>query len=811
MAGVLHRSIKVRYCRSRPAAAQPLGCWRAEAGNIDRRWGFFWLGRSGWAVALVTGAGVVLTGCGTSNEHVGRSAPSEVINQIREVDLSPRFPQGPRQVNETSSSPGPQAQSYYGDGTPATARGQPGNRGAESDDSPVTTGTLTEGPPRSPGGSGYEMNFENAPIAAVAKAILGDILGVGYTIDPRVQTTVSLSSGRAVPKKDILYVLESALLVSNVALVREARGYRLTPTAEAAGTGSIDRSEGVEAGFGITVVPLHFVSAPTLMKLLDNFASKPGTVRADPARNLVVIQGNAADRRAAIDTVLTFDADWMRGQSVGIYPVSNSTPEPIIVELERIIDAGEGGLSQNVVKLQPIGRQNAILVVTRKPEFLKTVSTWITRLDKAGSAGTGVKVYRMRYGDARQTAALLNDIFVGNSSSGFDSPVNQLVPGGGAIASSQQPRLGIASPQSSLGAPANFDTRYADSAGGLAASSGSGLAQSSGNGRAGPYSGGGTTPILPGVRIAADIVNNALLIYANQENYRIIERTLQQLDRPQLQVSIDATIAEITLNDTLRYGVQFFLKSQDVGLGKDNGSILNTASLTSAVLSRALPGFNFLVGTEAQPRMILDALHAVTDVKVLSTPSLVVIDNQSAYLQVGDQIPITTRTAQAVDVPTGPVVNSIDYRNTGVILRVAPRINANGNVLLDIEQEISNVADTSTAETLTPTVSQRKVRSSIAVASGQTVLLAGLTSERQNRDRRGIPFLDQVPALGPFLARNAGTVNRTELIIFIRPQIIRNGVDASRIAEELRGKMRSRLATPQAALQQSRTEVVCCK
>src|SRR5262249_16945206 len=160
-------------------------------------------------------------------------------------------------------------------------------------------------------------------------------------------------------------------------------------------------------------------------------------------------------------------------------------------------------------------------------------------------------------------------------------------------------------------------------------------------------------------------------------------------------------------------------------------------------------------------------------------------------LQVGDQIPITTRTAQSVDVPTAPIVNSVDYRNTGVILRVAPRINANGNAMLDIEQEISSVAQTSTAETLTPTVSQRKVRSSIVVASGQTVLLGVLMSERQDRGSDGIPLLDQAPGvLSALFSRKTGALQRTELVIFIRPQIIRNGMDARRVAEELRLRMR---------------------
>ena len=238
----------------------------------------------------------------------------------------------------------------------------------------------------------------------MAKAILGDILGVGYTIDPRVKGTVSLSSGRAVPRKDLLFVLEDALRMSNVALVHDAQGYRLIPITEAVAAGFADWKRNPSAGYGISVIPLQYVSAQTLIKLLDNYAAKPGMVRAEPSRNLIIIQGSSADRRAAIETVLSFDADWMLGQSIGIFPLNNSTPEPIISELNRIIDAGQGGLSQDLVKLEPISRQNAILAVARKPQLLKRVASWIERLDKSGGAGTDVKVYRMHYGDARQVA-----------------------------------------------------------------------------------------------------------------------------------------------------------------------------------------------------------------------------------------------------------------------------------------------------------------------------------------------------------------------------------------------------------------------
>ena len=224
---------------------------------------------------------------------------------------------------------------------PCPARSTP-NRA----DDAITTGAV---PPRGQAGpaeKGYELNFENTPVAVIAKAVLGDILGLGYTINSRVQGTVNLSSGRPIPRKDLLYVLESALRVSAIALVREGSGYRLVLAPEAVGSGALDSVKSLEAGYGITVVPLQYVSAQVLTKLLENFATKPGMVRADPSRNLMVIQGNAADRRAAINTALDFDADWMRGQSVGIYPVANSMPEPVIAELERIINSGKGQLAK---------------------------------------------------------------------------------------------------------------------------------------------------------------------------------------------------------------------------------------------------------------------------------------------------------------------------------------------------------------------------------------------------------------------------------------------------------------------------------
>ncbi|MGJ4939450.1 type II secretion system secretin GspD [Bradyrhizobium sp. HKCCYLS1011] len=742
-------------------------------------------------IAAVLGVLTLLAACNSAT--VGTVAPGDVdpLDKIRSLDIMPRQAEGVGGSQNAAAQRNSRAAVY---------------EGTEVND-------IGDVPPRPvANGGGYDLNFENTPVGTVAKVVLGDILGTGYTIDPRVQGTVSLVSVRPVPKSDIVFVLENALRLSGVVLIHDSTGYRLTPLGDAVGAGRVDSAAATpEPGYGVSVVPLQYVSAPTILKLMDSFATKPGSVRADSTRNLLLIQGTGAERRNAVETAMSFDVDWMRGQSVGIYPLNNSAPEPLIAELEKIMDSGEAGLSQGVVKFQAVARMNAVMVVSRKPALLQTAANWIRRLDREDSARNSVRVYQVKYGEAKQIARVLNDMFVGSSSSSsLDSADNQLAPGSGSTSSSSAAeRLSLNTNSSSSSQPSGFGSRQSGASGGgmsgfspspsasanQASASGSGGALDSRSG-----TGGNGQPLLQGVRITADVVNNSLLIYADQANYKIIEATLQQLDQPPLQVAIDATIAEVTLTNELSYGVQFYITSKQ-------NSLLNTQStsapttttttdtatgavstVTNALINRAFPGFNFLIGSESNPKAILDALHAVTSVKVLSNPSLVVINNQAATLQVGDVVPVSTGSATVLS-SSNTVVNTIDYRNTGIILRVSPRINANGGVRLDVEQEISNVSPTSSS-TLTPTVSERRVKSSISVTSGQTVLLAGLISEQQNGSRNGIPVLDEIPYFGDAFGAQDKKGTRTELIIFIRPQIIRNGTDAHHIAEELRSKLR---------------------
>jgi general secretion pathway protein D len=619
-------------------------------------------------------------------------------------------------------------------------------------------------------GEEFEVNLEEAEIKVAARTVLGEVLGISYSIDPRVAGKVSITTSKPTPAPEILTMFESALRSNGVAMVRESDRLRLMPASEAFGTAELDQGTTIQPGYAVTVFPLKNVSASTVLPLLENFVARPGMVREDPGRNALIFQGTAAERTAAIEAARSFDQDWLADQSVGIFPVNNSSAAAIIPELNRVLDIGESGRGRNTISVQPIERSNAIMVVAKTRNQLQRAASWIARLDRLDASASNLRVYKVQHLQARRLASMVNEIFNGASaSSASEDPASQFPPGSQADGQNQ-------GTNGSQSADATPDQRMADEmpiAGGET-----------------PAPGAGNTNLSQGgVRITANPENNTILIYARPDQQRLIEQAITALDRPQEQVAIEATIAEVTLTNDLRYGVQFFLKSSDLGLGGNDGSIGLFKEAGKAVLSRTLPGFNLLLGPDTEPRVVIDALRGVTEVKVLSSPSVVVLDNKTAVLQVGDEIPIVTRTAQSVTDPEAPIVNNVEFRDTGVILKVLPRITGNGTISLVIEQEISSV-QRSQAQSLTPTISQRKVSSTVSVTSGQTVMLGGLISEGQQRGRDGVPVLGDLPLIGDAFRSNQNSATRTELIILIRPQVIRDSLDAQHVAEQMRSQLR---------------------
>jgi general secretion pathway protein D len=722
---------------------------------------------------------LVLVSCVTSNPTpTAGLAPSDATDSVRSADFSARFPL----ASEGDPRAGASARPFLFPGSDVEPEQQ------RERDPDMRTASLQQA--AFVKGDGVEMNFDGADVQTVAKTLLGDILQLNFVVDPRVQGNVTLASSGPIPRKDVLPAFESVLRMSNAAIVHSGNLVKVVPIPEAGAAGAISLGAG-EPGFGVSLVPLRYTSASTVAKTAESFLSRPGAIRVVPSRNLLLVQGTTAERQAALDVVSTFDVDWLQNQSVGVYPLKSTSPETMITELERVFETSDGGSGQGVVRFQPVSRMNAVMVVTKNPKLLQQTTQWITRLDRSDTTGTTLRTFRLKNGNATQVAKILNDIFVGRSGAGADTATKQLAPG----VDSAQSRLdsldrGSSSSgtttASASGGSDNHDSNpiaaafdaFSDRKNDASAAGGSTGGSGGGNLARGTFQ---------NLRITADAANNSIVVYSNQEDYRVVERALRDIDRPTLQVSIDATVAEVTLTDELQFGVQAFLSSKKGSIGLFGAT---QVAAQSAVLQNVAPGLNLLLGSQSQPRVILNALSNITDVKVLSSPSIVALDNQPALLQVGDEIPITTSSATVISNSATPIVNTIQMRNTGVILKVLPHVHSNGAVQLEVDQEISNVVNAD-QQTLTPTIAQRRVHSTVSVISGQTVLLAGLISERNQKSQAGIPGIRDIKFIGDLLGNTSNTRTRSEIIIFIKTKLIRNSVDAGAVTEEFRERLQT--------------------
>lgn len=619
---------------------------------------------------------------------------------------------------------------------------------------------------------GVQLNFDGAEIREVAQVILRDILGKNYTIDPQITGQVVLSSSAPLGETELLTILETVLQMHGATLVASGESYAIQSIGQSQGGSQFAVLGGREPplatpGLGFTVVPLRYMTADAAAQFVQPLVSRPEQIRVDSNRNLLLFSGTNAERQTVLDTLVDVDIDWMSGRSVGIFPLAMSTPEAIIPELTALFGPIDpNGLNTETIRFLPMARLNAVLVIANEAAQLARAKTWVTRLDRGNSSGMQFFVYQLQHVPATDMAKLLSE-----SLSGSPTAPQQ--------AASEEPAF----------ADSQFDN-FADAATDL------------GDGFEGTTAIAGTVSdsLLSSVKIVPNELNNTLLIRAPPKAYEMIEATLRRLDTAPLQVLIEATIAEVTLNDQLRYGVQYFLNAGNFRAGFNTSTITNSGVVDSSQLNplARLPGFNF-VFSPGSSNITLDALARVTDVKVLSSPSLLVQDNREAVLNVGDEVPIVTRSATNVENSDSVVVNNIEYRDTGVILEVKPRISSNSMVALQVSQEVSRVATETTvqSDSLTPTIQQRKINSTINVLSGQTIVLGGLIQDSETGAQDKVPLLGDVPVLGNLFQNNNTLASRTELIVFITPRIIRNAEDARDVSEELRDRMRSVAPLPQ--------------
>lgn len=686
----------------------------------------------------------------------------------------------------------------------------------------VDIGSQARGPaqPGSPagatptGGGAVTLNFVEAGLVQVVQAVLGDLLGAGYTIDPRVSGTITLQTQRPVPQDAALSLLESALEANGAALLRSGGSYRVVPLEGALQAGppvSLRAAGAIPGpGFAIVALPLTFARAADLQRVLQPLSPRGGAVVADEARNILLLAGTGAQLTTLLETAQSFDVGWIQNQSMALLPLDSAPAASVAQEINSLF--GEGSSGREALRVVPVPRMNAVLVVAAQPRQLERVRRWVRELDSAGlGSSPQLFVHRVQYVRASELAGTLRQLLQGGGrEAATGGPL--LAPGqvgvqagGGSTSPMVEPPMGGAgapylqggnqagtSPSSVIppgggppmagGPPANGAASVPGFSPGLARGpAGGDVGGSAGNG------GGGGLPAAP-IRIVADEAQNALIVYASQTDWRLVERAVLLLDRPPSQVAIDAVIAEVTLNQGLEYGLSWFFR-----LGNFR---FNQIQNGSGEVSQVFPGFNLLYSGGADAGAVLTALASITDVRVISSPQLMVLSNQTARLRVGDSVPVVTQQASGGGVTDARIVNSVSLRDTGVALDVTPRVNSVGGVLLDVDQDVSDAVATTTSGIDSPTIQQRRLRTVVSVPSGETVALGGLIREADTNTRSGIPYLIDIPVIRDLVGVRRRDRRRTELLVLLTPRVVQSTEDLRRTTEELRSRMSTMAPRP---------------
>lgn len=591
---------------------------------------------------------------------------------------------------------------------------------------------------------GYQLAFVDADVKRVVDAVLGAMLSVDYSIDPKVEGNVTLRTTKPVSRDALIPLLESALAPLNAVILAEGSNYRVVPR-ESARSGA--RFSGGDAasgptGFATEVIELKNASAREMSKLLEQFLGKEVVGGTNVVRNQILITGTGEERAAAKALIARFDVDSLASMNFEFRKLENVDPDTLAGELEKIFQPPLDIIGSRV-KLVPLPRLRSILLIAANRADFDRVIPWIQRLDAGGAGKPKLYSYAVQNGLARDLARSLQAVLGtgGSSSTAFTSTTVQPANTSNGDAAPARTEAAAPPPES------NVTSLYSSQ-----------------------------TPQENGPRIVPNQANNSLLIYATGEQYEFIREVLEKIDQPSAQVLIEATLAEVTLSNDLRYGVDWRKLE-----GNDTITLSNNSG---GVPASIFPGFSYsYIGSSA--RAVLNTLQSKTNVRVLSAPRLLVLNNQTASLQVGDQVPLVTQQAQSVSAAGAPIVNTVELRDTGVILKVTPRVNESGSIILDIDQEVSDAVPTTTSGISSPTIQQRKLSSTVSTRSGQMIALGGLIRDRTTRGKSGIPLLSQIPLVGAAFGTHSTRNDRTELIILLTPTVMRSPEEIRSTVNEL--------------------------
>jgi general secretion pathway protein D len=498
------------------------------------------------------------------------------------------------------------------------------------------------------------------------------------------------------------------------------------------------------------------------------------------------VSGTNQDIATMMDAISVFDIDVMKGMSFALVPVNTAQPQVIAEQLRNVFASDKEGPMAGMVRFVPNSQLNAVLVMSPQPEYLSRAETWVRRLDaRAEGSEKQFYTYPVQNRRAQEIVDVVQNMLAKELTGGRTASTTS------RTVAPQYREASLQSSQSGNPVQAAFQAL-----GGQGAATGTNpISGGSSNGAgtsASPQAGSspepaatsgattGSTDQDPRIKMSLDEGKNAILINASPSDYRRVMRMIGTLDVMPKQVLIEATIAEVTLIDELKFGVRWYLQSK-------NASSTFTDD-PSGALGAVLPGFSYAFAIK-NLTATLSALNTITDVNIISSPSLTVMDNKTAMLQIGDEVPIITQSAASTVTTGGPVINSVSYKDTGIMLAMTPRINASGRILLELEQEVSTVAATTTSGIDSPTIHKRHIRTSVVINNGEALALGGLIQDSKTNTRTQTPILGDIPVLGNAFGQKDLQLGKTELLIIIVPHLMRNAGEARMVTDEYRREL----------------------
>jgi general secretion pathway protein D len=636
------------------------------------------------------------------------------------------------------------------------------------------------------GTDGISLNFTNQPIQTVVNVVLGDILQEDFSIAQGVTGEVTFSTSKPVARSEALSILQTLLSWTNNALIRQGSRFVVLPANQAVAGQLVPRLSIGQPASGLTarMYVLDYLSALEMQKLLKPFARENAFLLVDASRNVLVMAGTQEELNNYQSTIDTFDVNWLKGMSIGVFGLKRANVSELMPALDRIFGPQSGTPLAGMLRFLPIERTNAIVAISPQPEYLNEISQWIDTIDQGGGNEPQMYVYDVRNLKATDLAGYLRQIY-SNASSNEDQGA-QVAPGLRNMTlssgNSTTGGLGMGGGTSTISGQGGLSGMAAGNNSRNELSTNSG-AQDTDSQSTSPTS--GDRPGNNSVRITAEKATNQLLVRCRPTEWSEIHSAIQRLDSLPMQVQIETRILEVSLTGSLDLGVQWYLghlagNSTTSGIQNVSGS-QGALGAGGAALGSTDALFYSFVSNNLQ--IALHALETSGNTRVLSAPSLVVMNNQQAQIQVGDNIPINQTT-----INTGSslvTTSSVQYIQTGVILDVVPRINPGGLVYMDVQQQVSDASAIADANG-NPTISTRAVSTQVAVQSGETVLLGGLIKENRVDSKSSIPYLGKIPGFGWLFGNTSRSRGRTELIVLITPRVIAGSSQAKNITDEYR-------------------------